>query len=52
MSGRTPIEVGARYNGGIRVDQGGSYIMLDRDEALELAADIPMAETTRSDYRR
>jgi hypothetical protein len=49
---RTAVEVGPRYNGGIRLDQGASFIMLDRDEALQLVADIqrliqarPMAET-------
>jgi hypothetical protein len=33
---RTPVELSRRNHGGIRLDQGGSFIMLDRTEALQL----------------
>jgi hypothetical protein len=53
MSGRTPLELTRRHGGGIRLNQGASFILLSSAEAIQLIADIQAmlaetAETTKS----
>jgi hypothetical protein len=37
------IRISRRRNGGIRVQQADSFILLNRDEAVQIAADIQRA---------
>ncbi|BBY82293.1 hypothetical protein MPUL_34510 [Mycolicibacterium pulveris] len=35
-----PIRLSKRQNGGVHIIQGKSFVLLDRDEALKLIADM------------
>jgi hypothetical protein len=53
MSGHTPLELSRRHGGGIRLDQGASFILLSSAEAIQLIQDMQamiaeQAETTKS----
>lgn len=48
---RSPVELGRRHNGGIRLDQGASFIMLSRAEALQLIRDMQTMLAEKAETR-